>query len=204
MSSALLTGLSRALLRGRPVPMACAPSLPTAPCPASPGWERGWLRPAGLAILLRACCGRRSRAGLCPSTACGQSALGVPARQGSSLTLSCCRLQCCLTLPRAELPAVRARALPLPSVHPGQGRSPSEHQRLPQPPLGWHHGMGLWGCWQCSGKAVAPRPQRVLAALPAPGCRLCLTDTFCRFTMLKPLLPPKPLSRCTLTWTWCE
>lgn len=58
------------------------------------------------------------------------------------MTLSYCRLQCCLTLPRAELPAVCARALPLPPVHPGQGWSPSEHQCLPQPSLGWHHGMG--------------------------------------------------------------
>ena len=60
----------------------------------------------------------------------------------NSVTLSFFRVQCCLTLPSAELPAVCARALPLPFVHPGQGWSPSEHQRLPQSSLGWHHGMG--------------------------------------------------------------
>ena len=59
------------------------------------------------------------------------------------------------------------------------------------------------GCWQCWDKVVAPHSQ--LVTLLALRPRLCLADTFsCRFTTLKPLLPPKPPSLCMWTWTWHE
>lgn len=52
-----------------------------------------------------------------------------------------------------------------------------------------------------SGRAQAPHLQQVLVALP----QACLADVLsCRFTTLKPPLPPKPPSRCMWTWTWCE
>lgn len=59
-------------------------------------------------------------------------------------------------------------------------------------------GIMVWeprGCWD---KLVAPHS-------PTWWPWLCLTDTFsCRFTTLKPLLPPKPPSLCTWMWTWHE
>lgn len=52
-----------------------------------------------------------------------------------------------------------------------------------------------WGCWQCWDKVVAPHSQ--LVTLLALRPQLCLADTFsCRFTTLKPPLPPRPPSLC--------
>lgn len=60
-----------------------------------------------------------------------------------------------------------------------------------------------WGCWHCWDKVVVPLSQ--LVTLMALRAWLCLINMLShRFTMLKPLLPPKPLSLCMWMWTWHE
>lgn len=62
-----------------------------------------------------------------------------------------------------------------------------------------------WGGIMVRGLASG-RPQLAVRSKCWQHCwpRVSLTDVLsCRFTTLKPLLPPKPPSHCTWTWTWC-
>lgn len=164
-------------------------SVLTASHTSSTPWRPGWVSTVlmacwGLSHGIRLCWGRGDSCACVPfpPSPCEScwwgceggtglwAALAVPASHQSSVTLSRCRLQCCLTLPCAELPAVCARALPLPAVHPGQGWSPSEHQRLPQPPLGRHHGTGAMGVLAVLGQGGgSPFPAGDPAGPEAPA-----------------------------------